>query len=205
MYASSLHAIDGMGSTPLIQTALLAAKLTKAFTNKHAIQNTNLMFLTDGYPDGISIANDDAADVRHSREMMINFEGKLIKGQGGRKLYEEVLLRLKELTGATIMGFHLAYDASTFGQGYVNVDENKLFPDVIKAWRKEGFSAWKNVKGYDDYFIIKINRSARFDSDVFEPKKADTINDLKREFKKFSKTKKGNKQLVARITDAVAA
>ena len=205
MYASSLHAIDGMGSTPLIQTALLASKLTKAFTNKHKIQNTNLMFLTDGYPDGISIANDDAADVRHSREMMINFEGKLIKGRGGRKLYEEVLIRLKELTGATIMGFHLAYDASTFGQGYVNVNENKLFPDVIKAWRKEGFSAWKNVKGYDDYFIIKINRSARFDSDVFEPKKADTINDIKREFKKFSKTKKGNKQLVARITDAVAA
>ena len=76
---------------------------------------------------------------------------------------------------------------------------------MIKDWRKVGFGAWKNVKGYDDYFIIKINRSARFDSDTFEPKKADTINDLKREFKKFAKTKKGNKQLIARITDAVAA
>ena len=105
------------------------------------------------------------------------------------------------------MGFHLATDASTFGQGYIMVwmTDKIEFPDVIKAWRKEGFTAWKNVKGYDDYFIIKINRSARFDSDEFEPKKADTINDLKREFKKFSKTKKGNKQLVARITDAVAA
>ena len=70
---------------------------------------------------------------------------------------------------------------------------------------KRWFFSWKNVKGYDDYFIIKINRTARFDADVFTPKKADTINDLKREFKKFSKTKKGNKQLVARITDAVAA
>ena len=194
-----------MGSTPLIQTAMLASKITKAFTRKHAIQNTNIMFLTDGYPDGIRIQSDSKSDVQTSREMMINFDGKLIRGQGGRKIYEAVLLRLKEITGATIMGFHLAYDASTFGQGYVNVDEDKVFLDVIKAWRKLGFGAWKKCVGYDDYFIIKINRSARFDSDTFEPKKADTINDLKREFKKFAKTKKGNKQLVSRITDAVAA
>ena len=200
-----LHAIDGMGSTPLIQTAMLASKITKAFTRKHAIQNTNIMFLTDGYPDGIRIQSDSKSDVQTSREMMINFDGKLIRGQGGRSIYEAVLLRLKEITGATIMGFHLAYDASTFGQGYVNIEDNREFHNVIKDWRKVGFGAWKNVKGYDDYFIIKINRSARFDSDTFEPKKADTINDLKREFKKFAKTKKGNKQLVSRITDAVAA
>ena len=198
-----LHAIDQMGSTPLIQTAILAAKLTKQFTRKFALQNTNIMFLTDGYPDGLSIQQDQKANVYTSREIMINFEGKMVRGQGGRQIYENILLRLKEITGATVMGFHLAYDASTFGQGYTSIDGE--FREDIKSWRKDGFSAWKNVKGYDDYFIIKINRSARFDSDVFTPKKADTINDLKREFKKFSKTKKGNKQLVARITDAVAA
>ena len=163
------------------------------------------MFLTDGYPDGIRVEEDETSDVQTSREIMINFEGKMLKGQSGREIYKNVLLRLKELTGATLMGFHLAYDASTFGQGYVNVDEDKDFPDVIKAWRKDGFGAWKKCVGYDNYFIIKINRSARFDSDTFEPKKAETISDLKREFKKFNKTKKGNKQLIARITDAVAA
>ena len=198
-----LHGVDQMGSTPLIQTAILAAKLTKQFTRKFALQNTNIMFLTDGYPDGLSIQHDKKSNVYTSREVMINFEGKMIRGQGGREIYENVLLRLKEITGATIMGFHLAYDASTFGQGYTSIAGE--FREDIKSWRKDGFSAWKNVKGYDDYFIIKINRSARFDADVFTPKKADTINDLKREFKKFSKTKKGNKQLVARITDAVAA
>ncbi len=198
-----LHGIDGMGSTPLIQTAILASKLTKQFTRKHALQNTNIMFLTDGYPDGLHIQKDDESNVRTSREMMINFDGKMIRGKGSREIYENILLRLKEITGATVMGFHLAYDASTFGQGFGTIGGE--FREEIKSWRKDGFSAWKNVKGYDDYFIIKINRAARFDSDVFAPKKADTINDLKREFKKFSKTKKGNKQLVARITDAVAA
>ena len=52
---------------------------------------------------------------------------------------------------------------------------------------------------------VQYGTATRFDADVFTPKKADTINDLKREFKKFAKTKKGNKQLIARITDAVAA
>ena len=198
-----LHAIDQMGSTPLIQTAILAAKLTKQFTRKFALQNTNIMFLTDGYPDGLSIQQDSKANVYTSREVMINFGGKMVRGKGGREIYKNILLRLKEITGATVMGFHLAYDASTFGQGYTSIDGD--FREDIKSWRKDGFSAWRNVKGYDDYFIIKINRSARFDSDVFAPKKADTINDLKREFKKFAKTKKGNKQLVGRITDAVAA
>jgi hypothetical protein len=209
--SNTLHAIDQMGSTPLIQTVFLAARLTKAFTKKHAIQNTNIMFLTDGCPDGIRIEEDKDANVKtHAHNKMINFDGKMLEGSNARDIYEKALGRLRELTSATLMGFHLASDASTFGSGLYGVDTDKNgryveFSDTIKAWRKEGFSEWKKSKGYDNYFIIKINKSSRFDSDEFTPKKAETIGDLKREFKKFNKTKKGNKQLVARITDAVAA
>ena len=201
-----LHSIDQMGSTPLIQTCYAAAKITKAFTRRHAIQNTNIMFLTDGMPDGLSFTPDPLVDIEtHRHNKCINFEGKVVEGTNSRNIYSAMLLRLKELTGATIMGFHLATNASTFGQGYNGIEEKIEFPDLMHVWRKQGFSEWKKEKGYDNYFIIKINRSARFDSDEFAPKKADTISDLKREFKKFNKTKKGNKQLVARITDAVAA
>ena len=206
IYPSDIHSIDQMGSTPLVQTLYAVSKLTKAFTRKHAIQNTNIMMLTDGAPDGLYITDDPLANVRTNRNnMSIKFEGKMIQGSNSRLVYEGMLIRLKEVTGATVMGFHLASEASTFGAGYHGIDENKDFPAVLKAWRKEGFSHFKNEKGYDDYFIIKINKASRFDSDEFAPKKVDTIGDLKREFKKFNKTKKGNKQLVARITDAVAA
>ena len=206
IYPSDIHSIDQMGSTPLVQTLYAVSKLTKAFTRKHAIQNTNIMMLTDGAPDGLYITDDPLANVRTNRNnMSIKFEGKMIQGSNSRLVYEGMLIRLKEVTGATVMGFHLASEASTFGGGYHGIDENKDFPAVLKAWRKEGFSHFKNEKGYDDYFIIKINKASRFDSDEFAPKKVDTISDLKREFKKFNKTKKGNKQLVARITDAVAA
>ena len=209
--SNALHALDQMGSTPLIQTCFLAARLTNAFTKKHAIQNANILFLTDGCPDGVRIAEDKSADVKtHTHNKMINFDGKMLEGSNSRDIYEKSLSRLRELTGATLMGFHLASDASTFGSGLYGVNTDIKgryveFSETIKSWRKEGFSEWKNSKGYDNYFIIKINKSARFDSDEFTPKKVETINDLKREFKKFNKTKKGNKQLVARITDAVTA
>ena len=200
-----LHTIDGMGSTPLIQTTILAAKLTNEFQKRHAIQKTNVMILTDGYPDSIGINDDEHADVKtHRNNKMINFGGKLIKGEGSREIYTNALLRLKEITGAKIFGFHLANDASSFGQGYWDVNEKnyKEFKDVIKKWRKDNFLAWTNQKGYDDYFIIKCGNKPV--EDEFEPKKTETIRDIRNEFKKFNKTKKHTKQLVARITDAVA-
>jgi hypothetical protein len=209
MSSHMLHQVDQMGSTPLIQTVFHAAKITNAFTKKHALQNTNVMFLTDGQPDGVYITKDDLANVNtHRSQKLIKMGNKLIEGSSGREIYKNALIRLKEMTGATIMGFALATDASSFGSAYNGVDGglNRVeFADVIKGWRKNSFTSYKNVKGYDDYFIIKINKSARFDSDEFTPKKAETINDLKREFKKFNSNKKGNKQLVAKITDAVAA
>jgi hypothetical protein len=201
--SGQLHMIDAMGSTPLIQTTILAAKLTKAFQKKNSIQKTNIMMLTDGYPDSVGINDDKEADVKTDRShKTINFNGKLIKGGNARELYTQALEVLRELTDAKILGFHLAENASTFGQGYWDVVENKDFKDVIKKWRKEGHSVWKNQKGYDDYFIIKVGQ--KHIDDEFEPKKTETIRDIKNEFKKFNKTKKHTKQLVARITDAVA-
>jgi len=205
--AAQLHSIDQMGSTPLIQTCFLAEKLTNAFTRKHAIQNTNIMFLTDGCPDGIYINDDEHADVKTStHHKMIEFNGKMIEGEGSREIYAESLGRLKELTGATIMGFHLATDASSFGTGYHGIGRDFYDPDfrnVIKKWRKENFLEWKKAKGYDNFFIIKCNTKAV--DEEFTPKKSETIQDIKREFRKFSKTKKGTKQLIGRISDAVTA
>jgi hypothetical protein len=205
--AAQLHSIDQMGSTPLIQTCFLAESLTNDFTKRHGIQNTNIMFLTDGCPDGIYINEDKHADVKTShRNKMINFKGKMIEGEGSREIYEASLGRLKELTGATIMGFHLATDASSFGQGYHGIGDDFYdsdFKNIIKKWRKENFLEWKKAKGYDNYFIIKCNTKAV--DEEFTPTKTETIQDIKREFRKFSKAKKGTKQLVGRISDAVCA
>ena len=211
MSSRELSKIDQMGSTPLVQTCMLASRLTKAFVKKHGIQNTNLMFLTDGAPDGIYIEEDKHADVKtHSGKKTINFDGKLIKADGSREMYKNMLGRLKELTGATIMGFHLATDASSFGQGIYGIKDDDPYNDyldfqtMIKKWRKEGFSEFKKAKGYDNYFVIKINKKVTDDEFVLPDGKTE-LKDIKREFKKFNRTKKTTKQLVGKITDAVAA
>ncbi len=207
LHGGALAIIDSMGSTPLIQTTILAAKLTKAFQKKHAIQKTNIMILTDGYPDSIHINDDKYADVKtHRSNTLVNFNGKLVQGSNTRDLYKNLLIRLKEITGAKILGFHLAENASGFGQGYWDVTEfgsnDPDFKEVIKKWRKNGHSHWTKTKGYDDYFIIKVGQK-NVDTE-FEPKKTETISDIRNEFKKFNKTKKHTKQLVAKISDAVA-
>ena len=207
LHGGALAIIDSMGSTPLIQTTILAAKLTKAFQKKHAIQKTNIMILTDGYPDSIHINDDKYADVKtHRSNTLVNFNGKLVQGSNTRDLYKNLLIRLKEITGAKILGFHLAENASGFGQGYWDVTEfgsnDPDFKEVIKKWRKNGHSHWNKTKGYDDYFIIKVGQK-HVDTE-FEPKKTETISDIRNEFKKFNKTKKHTKQLVAKISDAVA-
>ena len=204
LHAGRLHQVDTMGSTPLIQTTILAAKLTKDFQKKHSIQKTNVMMLTDGYPDSVNANDDEHANVKTNRNSkIINFDGKLIQGKGSREIYKNALLRLKEITGAKILGFHLAHDASTFGQGYWDIEEsNHDFRDLVKKWRKEGHKVWKNQKGYDDYFIVKVGQKNI--DDEFTPKKVETIRDIRNEFKKFNKTKKHTKQLVAKISDAVA-
>jgi len=207
LHGGALATIDTMGSTPLIQTTILAAKLTKAFQRKHAIQKTNIMILTDGYPDGISISHDEHSNVStHRSKTMVNFNGKLVYGSNTRNLYKNLLLRLKEITGAKVIGFHLAENASGFGQGYWDVTEHggndPEFKNVIKDWRKIGHSHWENVKGYDDYFIVKVGHKNV--ETEFEPKKKESIADIRNEFKKFNKNKKHTKQLVAKISDAVA-
>jgi hypothetical protein len=160
--------------------------------------------LTDGYPDSVNANDDEHANVKTNRNSkIINFDGKLIQGKGSREIYKNALLRLKEITGAKILGFHLAHDASTFGQGYWDIEEsNHDFRDLVKKWRKEGHKVWKNQKGYDDYFIVKVGQKNI--DDEFTPKKVETIRDIRNEFKKFNKTKKHTKQLVAKISDAVA-
>ena len=205
LHGGRLHQVDSMGSTPLIQTTILAAKLTNEFQKRHQIQKTNIMILTDGYPDSIGVNDDENRNVKTSHSnKLINFNGKLVKGNTSRNLYTNCLVRLKEVTGAKLLGFHLAENASSFGQGYWDVKEkdHKEFKDLMKTWRKEGHMVWKNQKGYDDYFIVKVGQKNV--EEEFEPKKTETIRDIRNEFKKFNKNKKHTKQLVAKISDAVA-
>ena len=202
---------DDMGTTPLIQTSIVAYDIVSKFQRKYGIQKTNIMFLTDGFADSIDISHgDDYNDSTPPRANRVdynmhalNFKGKIIKGEGMSELYENCLGRLRELTGAKITGFFLAPKPRDFHQGIGRGVSHDIRKGLLKTWRKEHVVSFKNIKGYDDYFIVKVGDNKQ--EEEFTPKKTEKISDIRNEFKKFNKGKKLVKQLVNKITDAVAA
>ena len=78
---------------------------------------------------------------------------------------------------------------------------------MSKTFVKTGITNFKDAAGYDDYFIVKVGKRAVEDFEIKPNKngKETKLNDVKRQFRNFSKANKQSKQLVNKITDAVAA
>ena len=196
---------DEMGTTPLTQTAVLAFDVIKDFERLHKVQKVNVMILTDGYADGITIADDDHADVKNSYgEYGIKVGNKMITGDR-QGLYKNVLVHLRKMTGAKITGFFLCSKKSEFTReiGWREAEDmgNK---GINKAWNTDHHMHYSKYDGYDDYFIVRVGSKAPAEFAI-EDNANKSIKDIKREFAKFNKNKKSVRQLVNKITDAVAA
>jgi hypothetical protein len=112
-----------------------------------------------------------------------------------------------------MIGFFLAENHNDFftGMRYSRNRDKKFIAGrdekIRKEFLKNGIVSVKRGAGYDEFFIIKVatKRELHNRTEAFAPKKTEAIKDIKREFRKFSKSKKHTRQLVNKITDAVAA
>jgi hypothetical protein len=133
------------------------------------------------------------------------FKGKRVTAENTREMMKGCLLRLKEITKAKTIGFFLAANKSDYGSGLYNLGHRDYdFHNEYKAWRKNNFTAKKNAAGYDEYFIIKVGGKPVPEEFKLPSDKSEKITDIRNQFKKFNKSKKSTKQLVSRISDAVA-
>jgi len=205
---------DQMGSTPLIETMMAMGTIVKRFEARNAIQNVNVMVYTDGQPDYIEISShyDVNKDMVDYSTKMINFHGKTIKGSTTDEIYENTVKALKEYTNATIMCLFLSNGSSDFSYGYQGINNGySVYSDMQKERRlfnKKGLYTKANVKGYDEFMIIKVGqKEVHQEFEIKENKNGRDINvkDIKRQFKNFNKSKKQSKLLVNKITDVVAA
>lgn len=207
--------LDQMGSTPLLQTMIASADIITSFQKRNGVQKTNVIVLTDGWADSIHINYDDDISVDTGREWdetySINFKGTMVRGKDTQTLLASVVKAVGKYTNSNMLGFYLADDKGSFYQGLryarsagksVNNSET-----IRKDFLKNGVTSMSNKAGYDEFFIIKIATRRELDNrtESFEPKKTEEIKDIKREFRKFSKGNKHTRQLVNKITDAVAA
>jgi len=208
IHYGDLCTYDRMGSTPLIETTIALATLVSRFQARNAIQNTNIIILTDGQPDYLSLTQDysDNNLSIDTYNIVLNFKGKTIKGSSTEEIYSECVKALKAYTNSTVMCFFLAGGNQDFLMGFYKIGgyvDNSIKDKAVKTFKADGLHVTSNVNGYDKFLIIKVG-----DKNVateFEPKKTEKISDIKREFRKFNKNKKQVKKLVKTITDAVAA
>ena len=203
----SVAACDEMGTTPLIQTVITTAHIAEKFQRKHGVQKLNIMMLTDGFADTIHTSYDKHKTISSNGfgAMSIMFKGKRVNADDTRSMLKACLQRLKEITNAKTIGFFLAANKSDYGHGLVNLGHrNYAFSEEYKAWRKNHFTAMKNAAGYDDYFIIKVGGKPVPEEFELPANKSEKISDIRNQFKKFNKSRKSTKQLVSKISDAVA-
>ena len=63
----------------------------------------------------------------------------------------------------------------------------------------------KEVCGYNDYFILKSDKSSlNTDNDEFQVSAVAKKNEITRAFRKFQKSKKANRVLATKFAEAVA-
>ena len=203
-------AFDRMGSTPTIQTLVASADILTDFRKKHGVQKLNVMLLTDGAADSYWINNDyDRDRAKTTSEIMFKFKNKSVRGDNSAELVAGTIQALKEITGANVLGFFLAKDKRDFAwafRSYVRIYDSVIYDKNLKEFNKNGVVTYNNVDGYNEFFIVKLsNRQVVDEFEVKDKGHGIEIKDIKREFRKFNKNRKNSKQLVNKITNAVAA
>jgi len=211
---NDLCSYERMGSTPLIETTMLLTTIVKKFQARYAIQNTNIIVLTDGdanYIDVKRVYGDNYSDITSSKVVM-DFHGKAVMGSSTDELYTNCVKEMKRQTGATVMCLFLAESKYDFKEGYYKIrksGEGSYAASNLKyrEFNSEGIISAKNACGYDTWSVVKVGQRSDDEFEIKDNKNGNdiAIKDIKKQFRSFSKSKKHTKKLVSTITDTLAA
>ncbi len=204
------------GSTPLNEALIHSHKMIDAFKRNNNIDNMNLVVISDGDANGMSIARDYEIKNKVAADRwggaVINIMGRNVKLPDTRRAGTKALLEsLKKRFGVTTIGFFLAdsshnfkykiQDCDTDFDSYYNEDMKKY----NREYSKNKCITFNGKLGYDELYIVKSWKNAlATDAIDFDPNAEATKGQLTSQFKKFSKSKKLNKALLTNFGRAVA-
>lgn len=211
---------EEFGSTPLNQALMVSNDLVKKFIKKNAIQKFNFVTITDGDANRVQTwrSQDNPNDMpitptySNGGEVIVKVGNKAIKTNSGRRLTESLMNNIRETYNANTMGFFIADRSAEFNYRCVGaamnngdkdwVDQTAVKKAAGKEYRKNKCVEFKDVFGYNSYFMLKGGRKDLDTSnEEFNPS---TTKSIGNDFKKFSKSKKTNKVLMQKIGAAVA-
>lgn len=186
--------VDSLGGTPLNETLVVMNEILKKFKAKTNVQKVNFVTITDGEGGWLSLVGEG-----YPRKLSIRMNNKnLIMDESHRSTNTTILLEELRRQGINTVGYFIINRMSDlryrFPKTYAKTDTRKNMRDdkVVQA----------EVKGYDTYFVLDGRQDAM--DDEFEVKDNANKGDIVRAFKKFAKSKKGNRALAVQFAKAVA-
>ena len=199
-----------MGGTPLNQALIAMHTLIPDFRDAYNLDKVNFTLLSDGDTNGvrfnyniISEMNDCYYD---SYSMVFTIGGERVECKTNYAGTQTLIESLKKHTGCNTVCYFLTDRANDvryrlYRSGDKKYNTEQDIRPLLTDWRKGGVCV-DNQLGFDRYFFLKTQKLDTANAD-FAPKD-DSKGALTREFKKFAKSKKGNRVLAAKFAEMVA-
>jgi hypothetical protein len=214
-------AYDSMSGTPLNDILTGMHLILKDFQRKHSVQKPIFTVLTDGDSNELSVSRDLIR--------MVHTEGRkglklnIAEGKKSYNLSTSIrrfgpfsvemtknLLNVieQEVPGLTTLGYFVANSNDDFKTAVSRAASHD--PEDLKAARKsvreKKFVSYDNVLGYDRYFVLRSEKKNSLEAkdDEFKVPTKAKRNEIRSAFKKFAKSKKGNRVLATQFAEIVS-
>ena len=186
---------EELGGTPLNACLTYMPKMIKDFRARAGIQKVIFTTLTDGCSSRCSQHRDTSRAI---------VDGRVLNTKGNET---EVLLENIKKYADNVVGYFLTRGARgwEFNSALPASTTYEKAHEYRKEFLKEKMLHFKDVKGYNDYFVLRSDKSSLDTNNAdFEVSKVAKKGEITRAFKKFSKSKRTNRVLATKLAEAVA-
>lgn len=202
---------EHLGGTPLDATLISAKHIVEKFKKKNPVEKMNVVILTDGESHSCRPSHVGY----HVTSYLTVVGGKQHTISRVYNTTEQLTKVLKQITGATVIGFFLPNNRKVANRHLNKMAQNTTKNAYTKAgewmkkYRKDSLFHINDCFGYDSYFLLDSNIKIvdeDFDfeenTDIAENKSAQTK--LARQFAKHNVTNRANRVLMTKFAEIIA-
>jgi hypothetical protein len=215
-----------LGGTPLNDTILAATYVFNKFKRETGVDKVNTVFLTDGESNNMaySVFKGEGEEQYISRKSCsysseysvlclkdpatgysdVNINNSKGWQDSGMNITSALLRYYKWMTGSNIVGFRLSqsHDIKYIIRSAVSSGGHD-YDYYRKLWRTAKCFVVDSV-GYDELYVISASSEFNGSQAVIEASHDDSKSKIRRQFKKYMKTKMMNKIILSKFVDQIA-
>lgn len=216
----------GLSGTPLNDTILAATYVFSKFKKDTGVENVNTVFLTDGESNNMSYSKfvgegEDRYISRKSCAFSSEYSVLCLKDPAtgysdininkcrgwqdcGMNITSAMLRYYKWMTGSNVVGFRLSssYDIKYIIRSAVSSGTHD-YDYYKKLWRNDKSFVIDSI-GYDELYVLSASSEFNGEKAVIEASSDDSASKIRRQFKKYMKTKMMNKIILSKFVEQIA-